>query len=278
MPSAQVNGIRLHYDDEGHGEPVVLVMGQGARGRSWHLHQVPDLVAAGHRVVTFDNRGVPPTDECPEGFTIDDLVADTAGLVDHLGLGPCRFVGVSMGAYVVQELLLARPELAVQGVLMATRGRTDGLRAAMRAAERALYDSESELPPVYSAWVRALQNLSPATLDDEQRIQDWLELFEFSPPASGPGARAQLDLTVPPGRLDAYRAISVPCLVIGFADDLVLPPHLAREVADAIPSAGYREIKDCGHYGYLERPDEVNRVLLDFFRSRPSPSGDLKLG
>ncbi|WP_428933998.1 alpha/beta fold hydrolase [Streptomyces sp. ACT015] len=269
MPSALVNGIRLHYEDRGDGDPVVLVMGQGAGGRAWHLHQVPDLVAAGHRVVTFDNRGVPPTDECAGGFTINDLVADTAGLVAHLGLGPCRFVGVSMGAYVVQELMLARPELVVQGVLMATRGRTDPVRGAVSAAERALYDSGVKLPPGFAAWVRALENLSPATLHDEQRAQDWLELFEFAPSPTGPGVRAQLELAVPEGRLAAYAAIDRPCLVIGFADDVTLPPRLSREVADAIPTAVYREIADCGHYGYLERPDEVNRTLLEFFHTTP---------
>jgi pimeloyl-ACP methyl ester carboxylesterase len=266
MPSAQINGVRLHYEDTGQGEPVVLVMGQGATGRGWHLHQVPVLVAAGHRVVTFDNRGIPPSGECPEGFTIDDLVADTAGLIEHLGLAPCRLVGVSMGAYVVQELMLAHPQLVRQGVLMATRGRTDLLRAAMSRAERALYDGRVALPPAYAAWVRALQNLSRATLDDEQQVQDWLEVFEYAPPVDGPGARAQLELAVPDGRLAAYRAITVSCLVIGFADDIILPPHLSREVAGAIPGAVYQEIKDCGHYGYLERPDEVNRALLDFFR------------
>jgi pimeloyl-ACP methyl ester carboxylesterase len=266
MPSAQINGVRLHYEDTGQGEPVVLVMGQGATGRGWHLHQVPALVAAGHRVVTFDNRGIPPSGECPEGFTIADLVADTAGLIEHLGLAPCRLVGVSMGAYVVQELMLAHPQLVRQGVLMATRGRTDLLRTAMSRAERALYDSRVALPPAYATWVRALRNLSPATLDDEQQVQDWLEVFEYAPPVDGPGARAQLELTVPDGRLAAYRAVTVPCLVIGFADDIILPPHLGREVADAIPGAVYQEIKDCGHYGYLERPDEVNRALLDFFR------------
>ncbi|GAA4059855.1 alpha/beta hydrolase [Streptomyces shaanxiensis] len=282
MPSARINGIRLHYEDTGEGEPVVLVMGRGAGGRAWHLHQVPALVDAGYRAVTFHNRGVPPTDECPDGFTVDDLVADTAGLAEHLGLAPCRFVGVSLGAYVVQELMLARPQLVQQGVLMATRGRTDVLRAAMANAERALYDSGLELPVAYTAWIRALQNLSPATLDDDRQVQDWLELFEFSPQPQGPGVRAQLDLDVPDGRLDAYRAVDVPCLVVGFADDVILPPHLGREVADAIPGAVYQEIKGCGHYGYLERPDEVNRVVLEFFSdrtsTRPSAPGDVDLG
>ncbi|NEB67029.1 alpha/beta hydrolase, partial [Streptomyces fulvissimus] len=83
------------------------------------LHQVPALRAAGYRVVTFDNRGIPPTDVCADGFTVDDMVADTAGLIEHLGLGPCRVVGTSLGAHVAQELCLARPELVSQVVLLA---------------------------------------------------------------------------------------------------------------------------------------------------------------
>lgn len=57
----------------------------------------------------------------------------------------------------------------------------------------------------------------------------------------------------------------MPCLVIGFADDVRLPAYLAKEVADAIPSARYVELPDCGHYGYLERPDAVNAAIVTFF-------------
>ncbi|MFM9447951.1 alpha/beta fold hydrolase [Streptomyces acidiscabies] len=266
MPDLRIDGIRLQYDDEGTGDPVVLVMGRGAGGRVWHLHQVPALKAAGHRVVTFTNRGIPPSDPSPQGFTIGDMVADTAGLIEHLGLGPCRVVGTSLGAYVVQELMLARPELVSQGVLMATHGRTDAYRRAAIAAERALYAEGLTLPAAYTAWNRALRNLSPATLGDEQSLQDWLDLFEFAREETGPGSRVQLELTAPEGRLAAYRQIGTPTLVIGFADDAALPARLSREVADAIPGAVYREVKDCGHYGYLERPDAVNRLMLDFFR------------
>ncbi|SFJ16190.1 Pimeloyl-ACP methyl ester carboxylesterase [Amycolatopsis sacchari] len=262
MPVAAVNGVEIPYQDTGSGEPVVLVMGTAATGRVWHLHQVPALVNAGYRVITFDNRGV-AGDET--GFTIDDLVADTAALVEHLGLGPCRFAGTSMGAQVVTELALARPDLVTQAVLMATRGRSDVMRRAMHDAELELRESDVRLPARYEAVVRAMENLSPRTLNDDKAVQDWLDLFTMSPTIWTPGLRAQLHLDIAGNRLPAYRAIEVPCLVIGFADDVRLPAYLAREVADAIPSARYLEIADCGHYGYLERPDEVNAALVTFF-------------
>nr|QRW40804.1 alpha/beta hydrolase [bacterium] len=266
MPLIAVNGVRLHYEDRGSGPPVVMVMGSGSRGRVWHLHQVPELVDRGYRVITLDNRGISPSDQCPRGFTVEDMVADTAALIESLGIGPCLLVGTSLGAQIVQELTLARPDLVRRAVLMATRGRTDAVRQALAEGEIALYDQGVALPPQYEAAVRAMQNLSPRTLNDPKAVGDWLDLFEMTPPA-GAGERIQMGFSAMPDRLREYEAIRRPCHVIAFADDLVTPAYLGREVANRIPHATFDVIPDCGHYGYLEQPDAVNRSLVAFFES-----------
>ncbi|GAA2266400.1 alpha/beta fold hydrolase [Streptomyces amakusaensis] len=263
MPIARINGINLSYDTYGSGQPVVMVTGTGAPGRVWRTHQVPALRRAGYQVITVDNRGIPPTD-VPRSFTLADMVADIAALIEHLGQGPCRVVGTSMGGIIVQELLLARPELVHQAVLIATSGRTDALLAGMSAGDIELADSGVKIPPRYAAYIHALQNLSPETLNDEAKLQDWLTVLEMSP-VDISSARGQLGLDVIPNRLPAYRRISRPCLVIAFSDDLVVRPHLSREVADSIPGARYTEIAGCGHYGYLEKPTAVNTAITDFF-------------
>ena len=120
MPMAHVNGVDLWFDDHGRGEPVVMVPGTGAPGRVWRAHQVPALRQVGLRVITVDNRGSGPTAGGPAGFTLDDMVADVAALIEHLGEGPCRVVGHSMGGIIVQELLLARPDLVSRAVLMSS--------------------------------------------------------------------------------------------------------------------------------------------------------------
>jgi pimeloyl-ACP methyl ester carboxylesterase len=268
MPVVELNGIRLSYQLTGSGELVVLVMGTGSSGRVWQLHQVPALVAAGYRVATVDNRGIPPSDECATGMTIDDLVSDTGALIEHLGDGPARVVGTSLGSRIVQELTLARPDLVSQAVMMAAHGRTDPVQSMLSAGERALYDAGIELPPMYYAAITALLNLSPRTLHDRRAVQEWLDVFEFSGSGISAGVRAQLEVEDFSDRLAAYRRIKVPSLVIGFADDLVVPRYLAREVAVAIPGARYAEIEGCGHFGYLERPAEVNRLVVEFFASR----------
>ncbi|WP_299570804.1 alpha/beta hydrolase [uncultured Williamsia sp.] len=263
--TASVNGISISYEDAGSGPLVVMVMGTGSPGRVWKAHQQPALVRAGHRVVTFDNRGIAPSSECPEGFTLDDMVADTAALIEHLGAGPAAVVGTSLGARITQELTLARPDLVRCAALIATYGRSTPVQEAISAGEREMFDKGIVLPEAYSAAITAHLNLSPHTLVDDAAARDWLDIIEFSGQTRARGVRAQMQLhDHEADRLSAYRSISRPTMVIGFADDRTLPPHLAREVAEAIPTAEYREVARAGHYGYLEQPDEVNRLLIDF--------------
>ncbi len=268
MPTATLNGIRLNYDVTGTGPLVVLVMGSGSPGRVWRTYQVPALVKAGFRVATFDNRGIAPSDESPDGITMDDLVADTAAVIEHLGGAPAHIVGTSMGARVVAELTLARPDLIDKVVLLAATGRPDPVAHTLNRGEQALIDENVALPPQYAAAIKAILNLSPHTLADEERAQQWLDIFEYGATAKpSVGVRAQLGMDRSRNRLADYARITRPCLVVGFADDRMVPPALGREVAAAIPGARYTEIEKCGHYGYLEQPDEVNRALVEFLTS-----------
>ncbi len=194
------------------------------------------------------------------------MVADTAALIEKLDVAPARIVAVSMGSFIAQELMLARPELVRSAVLMATRGRHDRTRDFFRAAERELADSGVVLPSSYDAKVRLLESFSPKTLNDDAVVRDWIDMFTMWPTKSTPGLRAQTDIGPRDNRLPAYRSITVPVLVIGFFDDVVLPPHLGREVADVLPNGRYLEIPDAGHLGFIEKPQVVqNAAALDFF-------------
>ncbi|MCC8482395.1 alpha/beta hydrolase [Streptomyces sp. CS149] len=264
MAIAHLNGIQLSHYDQGTGEPVVLVMGTGAGANGWNLHQVPALLAAGYRVITFDNRGIAPSSVCPEGFGAQDMVDDILALLDHLELPAANFVGTSLGAHLVQELALQRPEKVTRAVLMASRGRSDAMRDRLSRAELRLADSAVVLPPDYRAAVRALQVFSPATLGDDERVNDWLDVLELSQQQTA-GVRAQMAIE-PGDRLAAYRDITVACHVIAFADDLITTPGQGRELADSIPGATFELLADCGHYGYLEQPDAVNKSVIEFLR------------
>lgn len=266
MPAIGVGDVTLHYEESGRGAPVLLIPGSAARGRTWVLHQVPALVGAGYRTITLDNRGVGGSSPAGPGLKIGDLVADTVAVIERVAGGPCRLIGTSMGAYVVQELLLTRPELVSQAVLMASRARPDTMSLAMAAADRAMAAAGVELPAEYDAVNRALQNLSPRTLADPESAQEWLDIMETYPTDwADPAQHAHLGVVLDTDRRPAYRGIRVPTLVLSFADDLVAPEARGRELADTIPEARYVRIADAGHYGYLEQPAAINDAILGFF-------------
>jgi len=254
----------LAYDDTGSGEPVLFIAGTAGAGRTWHIHQVPAFLAAGYRCLTFDNRGIGATEDTG-GFTTEQMVADTAELIETVIGGPTRVVAMSMGAFIAQELMLAYPELVRQTVLMGTRGRISNAAKRFRDAEIQLINAGIELPAAYEAKVRILENFSPKTINDEVAVIEWMEMFTAFPVKRSAGWRAQAGVAPVHNRLPAYRAIATEVLVIGFADDVITPPALGREVADALPNGRYIQIANAGHLGFLERPDPVNNAMLQFF-------------
>jgi len=263
MPHVSVNGIRLAYRRSGTGPNVLMIMGSSASGQAWTMHQTPALNAAGYRTVEFDHRGVAPSDAPAGRYRMEDMVADTKGLIEALNLAPVAIVGVSLGSLIAQELAARHPELVRCAVLLATRARGDAVRIGLSAADRALAMTDGVRPPAaYLAVRSALRLLSPATLADDAAAAMWLEIFEISGDDGSVPGHDWIDTTS--DRRAMMRAIAAPCRVVAFSDDLVSPPHLGAEVADLIPDCDYVELPDCGHIGYLERPDAVNAAILEF--------------
>ena len=141
--------VNLAYDDRGSGEPVLFIAGRGGVGRTWQPFQVPAFLAAGYRVVTFDNRGVGATENA-DGFTTETMVADTAALIEKLGIAPTNIVGASMGAYIAQELMLTRPELVNRAALMAPADARTAPGSSSAKPKSELADSGVDLPIHYA--------------------------------------------------------------------------------------------------------------------------------
>lgn len=268
MPKATVNGVQLDYRVDGppEGDPVVLVCGTGQPAYSWRLGPAPLLVEAGYRVVTFDNRGVSPSECPPPPYSVAEMAEDAAGMIEHLGLAPCRVAGLSLGAFITQELALARPDLVRAAVMMGTVGRQTALlrywaEGSLEAARQGVV-----LPRRLEAVMMAREVLSPAHQLDESYVGPMLDLMVQVPAWVGTGREGQLAADAGyDDRLTALRGVSVPALVIGFEHDLMTPASLGREVAEAIPGARYVEVPGCGHMGPFEDLDTTLGFVLDFF-------------
>jgi non-heme chloroperoxidase len=96
--------IEIHYEDHGAGQPVVLIHGYPLSGRAWDK-QVPVLLEAGHRVITYDRRGFGQSSQPVVGYDYDTFAADLATLLEHLDLWDAVLVGHSMGTGEVTRFL-----------------------------------------------------------------------------------------------------------------------------------------------------------------------------
>ena len=110
--------IEIHYEDHGVGQPVVLIHGYPLSGRAWDK-QVPALLEAGYRVITYDRRGFGQSSQPVVGYDYDTFAADLAALLDHLDLRDAVLVGHSMGTGEVTRYLASYGSArAAKGVLV----------------------------------------------------------------------------------------------------------------------------------------------------------------
>src|SRR5689334_590345 len=120
------NVIRIWCDDEGVGTPLLMIVGLGMQAISWDPDLVARLVGAGRRVIRFDNRDAGLSSKVERPYAIDDLAADTIGLLDALAIDRVHLVGASMGGMIAQLVALARPErVASLTSIMSTTGDRD---------------------------------------------------------------------------------------------------------------------------------------------------------
>src|SRR5246127_4071259 len=88
--------VELYFEDHGSGQPVILIHGYPLNGASWEK-QIPALLSAGKRVITYDRRGFGKSSQPTTGYNYDTFTEDLYRLVSHLGLHDFAIVGFSMG-------------------------------------------------------------------------------------------------------------------------------------------------------------------------------------
>src|SRR5919108_6336116 len=108
MPTTEANGQTIYYEDQGEGEPLLLVPGLAMDTLAWALQVQP--FSARHRTILFDNRDVGQSSMAQGTYDIADMAQDALALADALELDTFHLLGVSMGGAIAQEMVLAAPE------------------------------------------------------------------------------------------------------------------------------------------------------------------------
>ncbi len=261
--------IDLYYEDHGAGSPVVLIHGYPLDGHSWEK-QVPVLLDAGHRVITYDRRGFGDSSQPTTGYDYDTFAADLNTLVHKLHLHDTTLVGFSMGTGEVTRYLgrygSSRVSKAVllgpippfllqtpdnpQGVPQSV---FDGLMAAIRSDRYAYF--KQFFDNFYN-----VDKLGGTRISDEA----WRASFQVAV-----GASAYASLACVPTWLTDFRndlpKIDVPTLVVQGTEDRILPiDATGRRLPALIKGVKFMEIEGGPHNIGWTHYEEVNHALLDF--------------
>ncbi len=270
MPEVSLPHVTIAYDVFGpdSGEPVVLVCGLSQPAAAWQLSMVPALTAAGYRVVSFDNRGVAPSSSPPAPYTVDQMVDDTIGLMDHLGLATVGIAGYSMGGWVAETMAFRHPERVGAAVFIGSCNLGTSWEKAITTVERDLARIDGELPLLFNA-VETMRYLPNHELQNDETVDLWLSLIGELEPWANPGRLGQyeaaLTWSLDTQRTQRWPSLSVPCLVLAFEHDVDSPPARAAEAATMIPGARMVEVASASHLGVFTHAEEVAAIVVDFF-------------
>jgi pimeloyl-ACP methyl ester carboxylesterase len=268
MPEATINGVRIHYNVSGAGDPLLLIMGYGMPGDAW-LPSIPLL--QGFRSIYYDNRGTGRSEK-PEGpFTIAAMAEDAAGLLRHLGVDRAHIYGISMGGMIAQELVLRHPELVRSLVLGCTMCGGEHAKPGDPEVLDALFDvvrSMGSADP--AAWVeKQLPLLFPKEwVDANPGIRGMLLMAAQMMPKTPPEtAHRAMEGIMAWTTYDRLAQIKAPTLIIHGDKDVIIPVQNAYVLAERIPGAKLHIVKGAGHGYPAQDPIGIHKVITDFFRS-----------
>lgn len=271
--------VRLHYVVAGRGEPVVFLHGFPDFWYSWR-EQIPAVVDAGYRAVAPDLRGYNLSDK-PAGigrYGIEELVGDVGAILEECA-GPVTLVGHDWGGVVAWLTAERRPQ-QVRRIVIVNAPRADRyVRELLKPTQllKSWYVAFFQVPWLPERLMRVVGAgpakrllFGAATREDDESVRAAATRYEEAFP-NARSFHAPIDYYRAAARprrsfVSAPAHVEQPVLVIWGAKD----PALNRRLAD--PGAGVRRIRievieDAGHWVHIQRPAQVNRLLIDFLHA-----------
>ncbi len=264
---------RIWWELHGTGgrEVVCLLNGLAMHTKAWYPF-LDDL--DGYDVLLYDYLGQGVSASPDEAVTIPELAGELAAILDEIGVARVHVLGISYGGFVALDFARRFPErlhtLALSGILL-SRERVFELYQAMSLR---FYAGGRALFPLYTHYLyekifgeRFLRTVEPATLESmrqrfEERYVDRIHSLVRLTEAQIPFF-AGLD-----ERLDEYRAVTAPTLVLAGEQDRCIPLWAQRHLVEIFPDSRYEEVPEAGHVVYLERRDLFFPRLKRFFAAR----------
>ena len=247
--------MRIAWEEQGAGPPLLLVQGIGYARWSWEPI-VPGL-ARHHRVLFFDNRGIGESDKPAGPYTARQMADDALQVLDEAGVQRAHVLGASLGGMIAQEVASVVPERVDRLVLCCTTPGAGGYP--MPGVTVRLMGAAQALPPEV-ALRRFVDNAlgsdpPPGVADELYRRR-----LEHPPDPVGWQGQAAAGTTYP----GPERTIGAPTLVLTGTADNVVDPRNSELLAERIPGARLERLDGAGHLFFWERPDAVVRIVTEF--------------
>jgi non-heme chloroperoxidase len=269
--------IRIYYEDHGCGSPVVLVHGYALNGHSWEKQEAV-LLAAGHRVITYDRRGCGASSRPSTGYDFDTLAGDLDVLLSRLDLRGVVLAGFAMGTgEVARYLAVHGPGQVKAAVLVApllpfllkTDDNPDGIDRSVfdRLAARIAADRPAAMKDFMDRSYN-IDLLGGSQVSD----QAWQNSFYVALSASAHAVLSGITACLEDFRADLAK-MSIPILVIHGDQDRILPYEVTGSRLPALLKNARSTIIAGGPHAIIwTHADEVNQALIDFI-GRPGQVG-----
>jgi 3-oxoadipate enol-lactonase len=263
--TAKVNGITLHYETFGEGEPIILVGGSGL-GRP-NLDPVQPYLEPHFTVLAFDQRGYGESgSDGLESATIETWVDDLIGLMDALGWERAHIHGASFGGMIALATAVRHPDRCLSVIPNGCFAKPDAARKLMMQAW-ADHSASAGISRGFAAHIAA-QTLHPDYLDaNPTAVDDIHEMLKIVPLETWLAAvRAMLALDLE----DALMSCPVPALLLAGEIDTITPIDMSpsgvgmRRAAELLPNGELQIFEGIGHGTPFEVPEEQGAAIVDF--------------
>ena len=267
--------IDLYYEDHGSGTPVVLIHGWPLSGASWE-RQVPALLEAGYRVITYDRRGFGHSSKPAKGYDYDTLAKDLGTLMTTLSLNDAVLVGFSMGGGEVARYLGTVGSRRVSGAvfvsavppfLLKTADNPDGVDGSV--FEGIMQGIIADRPAFLTVFFNNFYNVD--IFRDKLISEEAIRLsWNIAAMASAKGTLDCVSAWLTDFRND-LKKIAVPTLVVHGDADRICPFGVTgKRTHEAIPGSRFVVVEGGPHGLNWTHAGELNRALLDFLRTLPA--------
>ncbi|MBI5934379.1 MAG: alpha/beta fold hydrolase [Chloroflexi bacterium] len=267
MPKVQTNGIELYYETHGTGKPLVLISGLGYP--LWQWHKMVPFLAEQFQVITFDNRGVGQSDKPAGPYAAQMLAADTAGLMEALGIEKAVIMGHSMGGFIAQAIALDFPQRVEKLVLCSTNFGGPRHVPVTPEAMAVLMDMTSDPLTRFKNGLKV--STAPGWSEkNPEMIDEWVKWRVANPIEPIPyQAQLAIGMALMPEAASfesKLPRLAIPTLILFGAHDKVVPPANASLLSGKIAGSKAVIFADAGHFFPIEIAEAASRTVIEFAR------------